>query len=139
MLLIEMQQDLTVAVRGKLHLRVDLLELSPQLAVVVDLPVDGEGGVPGGVGDGLGPGQQAVDGESLVGEVTVAEAGDPIPVWAPVSQQLREREERGPEVTTGILTGSKQREYPAHILLQNVRNPELLLSFISSICYRLVG
>ena len=95
--------------------------------MVVDLPVDGESRVPGSVGDRLGPGQEAVDCESLVGEVAVAEAGDSIPVRAPVSQQLGEREERGPEVTIGLLTGTKQRENPAHILLlnQNVK-----LSFI---------
>ena len=53
-----------------------------------------------------------------MGEVAVAEAGDPIPVRAPVSQQLGERKERGPEVTICLLTGTKQRENPAHILLQ---------------------
>ena len=122
MLLVQVEQDLTVAVRGKLHLWVKFLELGPQIAVIVDLPVDGESRVPGSVGDRLGPGQEAVDCESLVGEVAVSEAGDPIPVWAPVSQQLGKREERGPEVTIGLLTGAEQRENPAHIVLQNVKN-----------------
>ena len=35
------------------HLGVELLQLGAQCAVVVDLAIDGERGVPGGVGDGL--------------------------------------------------------------------------------------
>ena len=85
------------------HLGVELLQLGAQCAVVVDLAIDGERGVPGGVGDGLqrvtlqqqqqqqqqpdlSPRQQTVDGESLVGEVTVPEAGDTVPVRTTVSK-----------------------------------------------------
>ena len=87
------------------HLGVELLQLGAQCAVVVDLAIDGERGVPGGVGDGLqtvtlqqqqqqqqqldlSPRQQPVDGESLVGEVTVAEAGDTVPVRTTVSKKV---------------------------------------------------
>ena len=79
-------------VRGEHDVGVLLLQLGPEVPVVVDLSVDGEGGVPGVVGDGLGPGQQPVDGEPLVCEVAALEASDAIPVRTSVSQEFGERE-----------------------------------------------
>ena len=101
--LVEVEEDLAVAVRGEHHVGVLRLQLLPESPVVVDLPIDGERGVPGVVGDGLGPGQQAVDGEPLVSEVAALEAGDPIPVRAAVSEQFGEREQLGSEVSIGLL------------------------------------
>ena len=47
--------DWSIVMRAMIgpHLGVELLQLGAQCAVVVDLAIDGERGVPSGVGDGL--------------------------------------------------------------------------------------
>ena len=97
MLLVEVEQDLAVAVRGEHHVRVLRLQLLPENSVVVDLTIDGERRVPGVVGDGLGSGQQPVDGEPLVGEVAALEASYSIPVRTSVSEEFRQREKLRPD------------------------------------------
>ena len=92
MMLVEMQQNLTIRISGEGKILILLLQLFPQLNMVVDLTIDRQRNLLANIGDGLGAGQQAVDGEPLVGQVTVAKALDTVPVGAAVPQQLRQGE-----------------------------------------------
>ena len=51
----------------------------------------------------LSAGQEAVDGEPLVGEVAVLEAGDAVPVGAAVAQQLGESQQLRPQLPVTVL------------------------------------
>merc|ERR1719228_2211465 len=92
--LVQMQEDFAVTICGEANLLPFALELSlellPKLQVVIDLAVDRKSGVPLYVCDWLCPREEPIDGEPLVSEIAVAEAGDPIPVRPAVTEQLGE-------------------------------------------------
>ena len=114
MLLVEMKKNLTVTVRGEDNVWIDLLQILPQLNMIVDLTINRQSSLLGVVGDWLSPRQKSIDSKSLMSEVTVLEASDSIPVRSSVSQQLGQGEKIRSQVSIGVLRRSKQSQYSTH-------------------------